>query len=188
MGRSSRFSSLKRPKVFVPLLVVLILISAAILAVHNLNAPAVGQISQQPPAKAERIDPYANPGSYAGKYLSFTYPAHYKVVPSQKTGALLDVVSLYATDQTSKQISVGVMRENIADDSGIRLRRQEKDKYVEMPRTKTGAVEFTSTANGSEITAFVPHQDLVASFSITAPPSWDLMSDMNTMLDSLAWK
>src|SRR3954454_23868209 len=106
MGRSSRFSSLKRPKVFVPLLVVLILISAAILAVHNLNAPAVGQISQQPPAKAERIDPYANPGSYAGKYLSFTYPAHYKVVPSQKTGALLDVVSLYATDQTSKQISV----------------------------------------------------------------------------------
>jgi hypothetical protein len=178
----------KRPRVLISAIVVLVLVVAFVLAVHNLNAPAVGDITQPPPSKLEKTDPYADPGTYKGKLISFTYPAHYKIVPSQKTGNILDVIYLYATDQSSKSISVGVVKENISDDSGIALRRHQPDKYKEMPRSRTGVIEFTSTVNGSEITAYVPHQDLVASFSITAPPNWDLTADMNTMLGSLKWK
>jgi hypothetical protein len=188
MGKLSWLSFFKKPKVFVPLVILLAFVMIIFLAVRSLNAPAVGTISQTPPAKAEVRDPYADPGTYNGKYISFNYPEHYKKIPSQKTGSILEVADFYATDQTSKQISLSVIKENITDDSGIRLRRQQPAIYHEEPRTKTGIIEFSSTSSGSERTAFVPHDDMVAAIAVTAPPDWDLAPDMQTILISLKWK
>lgn len=179
---------IKQPKVFIPLIIILLIVAAFILAVRNLNAPAEGTINQTPSPTSEVVDPYSNPGKYSGKYISFSYPAHYKKIPSQKTGNYLETVSFFATNQTSKQISIGVLKESIEDDSGVNLRKLHPDTYHQQPRTQTGTIQFTSTANGSERTAFVPHQDKVAVFSITAPAGWDLAEDMQTMLNSLHWK
>jgi hypothetical protein len=178
----------KKPKLLIPILIIGLLIVATILAVKNLNAPAEGTINQTPPLSAEKQDPYANPANYAGKYVSFTYPAHYKKVPTQVTGNYLEVVGFYATDQSGKQISVGVLKEGINEDSGVKLRRQQSNKYREQPRTQSGVVIFKSTASGNESTAYIPHGDKVATVSLTSPPGWNLDSDLQTVLSSLKWK
>lgn len=175
-------------KIIVPIVGLLVLIGAVALAVHNLNAPAEGSITQTPPSKAEVTDPYANPGTYNGKYVSFTYPAHYKKVPSQITGSYLEVIDFYATDQTSKQIAIGILKESLSDDSGIAFRKMHPDVYQLEPRTRSGAVIYTSTANGSERTAYLQHQDKVITISITSPPGLDLTADSETILNSLQWK
>jgi hypothetical protein len=169
--------------------IIVLLIGAAVATIRNLNAPAEGTINQVTNvADAEKTDPYANPSNYSGKYITFTYPAHYKKIPSQKSTNYLEVVNFYGTSQTSKQISVGVLKENLADDSGYNLRKKETNIYIQEPRNKTGVVVFSSTTNGSERTAFAPHQDKVATISITAPPGWDLTEDLATVLNSLKWK
>jgi hypothetical protein len=169
-------------------ILIVVLFGALVAGIKNLNAPAVGSISQRPSSKAEVIDPYAQPTSYNGKYLSFTYPAHYRQVPAQKSASYLEVVNFYATNQTGKQISIGVIRESINDDSGVALRKKQPQTYTQEPRTKTGALVFSSTASGSEKTAFVSYQDKVATVSVSAPPGWDLTSDLETILSSLKWK
>jgi hypothetical protein len=183
-----KVANIKRPKVFIPIILLLVIVLAVILTVRNLNAPAVGTITSQPPAKSEVVDPYSHPNTYDGKYVSFTYPAHYKPIPSPKSGSYLETAGFYGTNQTSKQISVGVLKESINDDSGVKLRQQETDTYTQDPRTASGVMVFSRTANGSERTAFVPHGDKVASISLTAPPGWDLNEDLQTILLSLKWK
>ncbi len=182
-----RVSIPRQPKFWAGLLIFLVFMGALVLGVKNLNKPAQGTINQTPPAKAEAQDPYANPSKYKGKYISFTYPAHYKTVPSQLSGPILEVARFHSTDQSSKQISVEVLDENIKDDSGIKLRRSQPGTYQEEPRTASGIVIFNSTASGAERTAFVPHQDKVATISITSPPGWDLTEDMQTIISSLRW-
>ncbi len=187
MGTPKGLTALRNKKVLIPVLSLVVFIGLVILAVHNLNAPAVGTINQTPPSKSDANDPYANPGKYSGKYINFTYPAHYRKVNTQLSGSYLEVAGFYATNQSSKQISVGVLTENIKEDSGIRLRRLQTDKYHEEPRTASGAVIFSSSANGNERTAYVPHADKVAAISLTSPPGWDLSEDLNTVLNSLEW-
>jgi hypothetical protein len=179
----------KKPKAWMAVVLVLVVLTAAVaLGFHNLNAPAEGTINQTSTIDTKSQDPYANPGKYSGQYIGFTYPAHYKQVPAQKTGSYLEVAGFYGSDATSKQISVGVLKESIGDDSGVKLRRIETDKYQELPRNTTGIITFSSSVDGSERTAYVPHQDKVAIISISAPTGWDLSEDLNTIIYSLRWK
>jgi hypothetical protein len=134
MGTPKGLAALRKKKVLLPLIGLLLFVGLVILAIHNLNAPAVGTINQKPPSKSDAEDPYANPGKYSGKYISFTYPARYRKVNTQLSGSYLEVAGFYATNQSSKQISVGVLKEDIKEDSGIRLRRLQTDKYLEEPR------------------------------------------------------
>lgn len=170
------------------LIVVAVAVLVVVIVIKNLNAPSVGTINQKPPAQAEATDPYANPGPYIGKYISFTYPAQYKPVNAKLTGNYLEVAGFYGTNATGKSISVGVLKESISDDTGIKLRRSQPAKYSEQPRNQTGTVLFVSNTDGSETTAFVPHEGKVATISITAPAGWDLSGDMQTILGSIKWK
>jgi hypothetical protein len=183
-----RLSFIKRPRFFLPTLIVLGAITATILSIHNLNAPAVGTVTAPPPTKLDKVDTSSHPNNYDGKYISFTYPAHYRTISNPPTGNYIETASFYATNQTSKQISVGIVKESIGDDGGVKLRRMEIGKYKEEPRTASGILIFSSTTDGSERTAFVPHADKVASISVTAPPGWDLTNDLETILTSLQWK
>lgn len=177
----------RRRKIIKPLVVLLAAVLIMSLVIHNLKSPAIGTINQTPLDKAETQDPYAEPMSLTGKYLSYSVPAHYRKVASTTTGSYLQVDDFYATDQSEKQISVGVSKEDLNTDTGFSLRKQHPTTYTQEPMTRSGAYIFDSSANGSEKTAFVSHGGYVASISLTAPAGWDLNQDLQTILSSLKW-
>lgn len=174
-------------KLIKPLLLLLAAVIVLALVVHNLKSPAVGTINQTPPDKAETKDPYAQPMSQSGAYISYTYPAHYRKIDSQLNGSLLQVDNFYATDHSQKQISIGVSHEELNSDTGFNLRKHDSSTYTQEPMTRSGAYIFSSTANGAEKTAFVSHNGYVASISLTAPSGWGLEPDLQTILSSLKW-
>lgn len=155
-----------------------------VMIVKNLNAPAEGNIEQTPPSQAEKLDPYAQSGTYKGKYISFNYPPHYKSVPTKLTGSYLEVVSYHTVDVSGKQINIGVAPGNIASDSGVSYRRQHKELYKE-DDSRLG-VEF-SKIDGTEDTFFIEHNGQLATVSATAPYN-DQSGDALFVASSLRWK
>lgn len=182
---SSRLNKKTKSLIIVGLIVLLI-VGVLYQVVRTLNAPAQGSINQTPPDKAENIDPYAQPATYNGRYISFTYPAHYKKIPSAITGGYLEVFSLHSTDQRGRNITVGVQKGSLADSSAVAYRRAHPELYTEEPRTRT-AVTFT-TKSTPEMVSFLQHNDLLANVSITSQSDPNLSEDLQTILNSFAWK
>ena len=182
----ARLAFIKRRKFFIPVAIIVLFLIAVYLSVRNLNAPAEGTINQTPPDKLEKIDPYANPGTYNGKYISFTYPAHYKKVPSVLTGSYLEVVDFYTTNQNGRQISVGVMPGSLADNSGVDYRKQHTELYTANPRTQNS--QSFSAKSGAEVDDFIEHGGMVVSIAITSQNPADLSEDYSTIVSSLRWK
>jgi hypothetical protein len=184
MGIPKRLSFIKRPKAIVPLVIIGLLALAVVMAVKNLNAPAEGTISQTPASQAEKIAPYSQPGAYKGRYVSFTYPAHYKISPSKLSGSYLEVASLGAADISGKRITVGVYRGNLKDDGNVSFRRKYPNLYHETS-SKIG-LEFRRT-DSTEDTFFISHNGMIASVSATTPgASQD--NDALFVASSLQWK
>jgi len=179
-----KLKSLKRPKVFIPLAIVILIAAGLILTIRSLKAPAVGSIDQSPPTKAEVTDPYAQPGTFSGKYVSFKYPAHYKAVPSKISGSYLEVASYHSVDITGKQINVGVLRSSFDTESAISYRRQHKELYKE--NSSSLGLEFTKI-DGTEDTFFIEHNGLLASVSATAP-YYDQAGDAIFVASGLKWR
>lgn len=177
----------RRRKLLKPLLFIVAVLLVFAFVLHNLKSPAIGTINQTPPQHAEAADPYANPAKFSGKYISYTYPAHYRKIPSTLTGSYLQVDDYYATDRSQKQISIGVTQENLNSDTGFILRKQHPETYTQEPMTRSGAYIFSSGVNGSEKTAFVSHSGYVASITLSAPGNWDLSQDLQTIISSLRW-
>jgi hypothetical protein len=188
--QSHQNSSKKRLPKFLIISVVILLVTVGLvmLVVHNLNAPAEGTITRTELGATPHIsDTYTQPALYKGKYLSFTYPAHYKPTDSQLSGNYLEVADFFATDHSSRQISVGVTKENVVSDSGLVYRQRNPQLYKSVPNDKPDYYVFTSGVNGSESTAFVGHQGLVVAISLSAPAGRDLNPDLQTILNSLKW-
>lgn len=183
MGKLKRLSWLKSRRVMIPLLVIAMIIAAAVLAIHNLNSPAQGSINQIPLDTAEKINPYIQPGSYKGKYISFSYPAHYKAVPSRLSGSYLEVADYHSTDVSSKQISIGVYRGSITSDSGFIYRERHKEIYKESD-SRLGS-EFLKL-DGTEDTFFMEHNGLLTTVSATAPYG-GLSGEALFVASSLKW-
>jgi hypothetical protein len=168
---------------------VLILLGGIVYAVvKNMNAPAIGSLNQTPPAKQEVVDPYKEPGSYSGKYISYTYPAHYKKVAIKDQQDYFDRADYLSTDRSNKQISISVSKDTLDNNSGVSFRKAHPELYTQS-RTRFG-LTFVSTAKAtsSDTTAFVQHNELLASISLSAPAGTDLAADMSTLLNSLQWK
>lgn len=178
-----KIAFIKRPKISIPLIMAVAVLVLAGAVIHNLKAPSVGSINQTPPAQAERTDPYAQPGTYSGKYVSFRYPAHYKQVPAKLAGTNLEVADYHTTDISGKQISVAVYPGSYGTESGISWRRQHKDIYIETDSQKW--IEFTKT-DGTEDTFYIEHSGLLASVAMTAPYG-DQSGDGLFAASSLKW-
>jgi hypothetical protein len=179
-----RLSLFKRPRVVIPLLFIALVAGLAYLIIKNMSAPADGSIEQTPPAKAEVVDPYAQPGTYKGKYITFRYPAHFKTVPSKLSGSYLEVASYSSIDISGKQISVGVSRGSFDTESSIIYRRQHKNLYRE--NSSNLGLEFTKL-DGTEDTFFLEHGGLIASVSATAPYN-NQAGDAVFVASSLKWR
>lgn len=180
-------SNRRRLKVAVPIVAVLVvIIGIAVFAISHLSAPAVGQVSQKPADKTLPADPYAEPQNYEGKYISFTYPAHYKKLPTKLTGSYLEVDDFYTTIQNGRQISIGVMPGSLADSSAISYRKQHPELYTALPRTQYS--QSFLAKSGLEQTDFIQHNNLLVSVTISSQNVADFSDDYATIVSSLRWK
>jgi len=171
-------------KILIPLITLVILIVLIVLFIRNLSSPAVGTLSQTPPSQAEKTDPYAKPGNFNSKYLTFQYPAHFKSVPVKITGDYLEITAYSSTDNTSKQINVGVYKGSLSNDSGISYHQQHPELYKE--DTSRVGIEFIKL-DGTENTFFLAHNGLIAAVSATAAYA-NLNGEAYYVASSLQWK
>ena len=175
-----------RKKIIIPIIVILALVGVGIFIFRSINSPAEGIVSQTPPDSSQDIDPYASPGTYSGKYISFEYPADYKPMPSTLSGIFVEVDYFYGTKDKSKQISVDVSREALGDDSGLAYRREHPELYK--PTAAAGGVIIFTGVDGHERTAYLEHAGLVVSVAVSSSNLNDLTSDSQTVVSSLKWK
>ncbi|MGH7156807.1 MAG: hypothetical protein ACREGG_01695 [Candidatus Saccharimonadales bacterium] len=174
----------RRKKIIFALIPILIAIGVIVLLIHTLNAPAEGTVSQTPPSQAQKTDPYAQSGNYNSKYLTFQYPAHFKLTPTKLTGATLETVEYTSTDQSERHIDVAIFNGNVSSDSGVSYRRQHPELYKE---TDSRLWTEFSRIDGTEDTFFLQHNDLEATVSATAPFA-NLNGEALFVVSSLQWK
>lgn len=163
----------------------LLVIAALIIFVaKDLKSPAQGSINQTPPSQAEKTDPYSKPGTYKGKYITFTYPEHYKSTPTSLSGSYVEVAAYSYTAGTFKKLTVGVMPGSFSSDGSISYRQKHPELYHQT--TSPLGLEFVST-DGTEDTFFVAHNGMLASISVTAPAA-DLDNDALYVAGGLHWR
>lgn len=175
-------------KIILPLFICLAAAGAVLFIIKTLNAPAEGTVSPiTPTAQTITQDNYGAPGAYSGKYISFTYPKRFKPVTKQISSGYLEVAGFTATDRTSKEISVGVTKDTLDNSSGINYRRAHPELYREEPKLSNGLV-FVSVKNGYERTAFIVHNDMMATISVLAPNGGDFKAESELVINSLKWR
>lgn len=183
-----KINLIKRKKtILIILLLIIVVLGVALLIIKMLNSPAEGIIKQTKTYDAFTKNEDRQPGTYSDKYITFKYPATYSLNESQKSGNFLDVVKLYSNDHSSTQITIGIVKENLGDDSGINHRKGHPETY-EQKSSSPNSIVFTSNKNGSEQTGYIQHGDKVISISITTPGQKDLSKDYQTIASSLEWK
>lgn len=162
----------------------MVVIGVIVITLHGLNAPAEGTISQTPPSQGQTSDPYVSPGNFNSKYLTFQYPAHFKLTPTRLTGATLETVEYTSSDQSERHIDVAIFKGNVSDDSAVSYRRQHPELYKET--TSRSWIEF-SRLDGTEDSFFLQHNDLEATVSASAPFA-NLNGEALFVVSSLQWK
>jgi hypothetical protein len=163
------------------------LLAAAALFIKNMNGPAEGTVAYTSSNQTSLKPTTASSGKYEGQYISFEYPAHYKIVPSQKSNGILDTISLDNTDHSGKYVSISVLKEALGNDSGINYRKAHPELYTQVS-SDTNRVVFAGKGASSERTGFIAHNGLVATVSVTANGSRDLSKDFDRIVNSLQWK
>jgi uncharacterized protein (UPF0333 family) len=171
---------------FTGAILILIIIAIAFF-IKSMNGPAEGTITYASSKQSIQKPTQTAAHKYDGKYISFTYPAHYKVVPSQQSSGNLEIVSLDNTDHTGKYISIGVLKEVLTNDSGVNYRKLHPDLYKQLTSAPDKIV-FIGTAQAAEQTGFLAHNGYVVTISVTANGNRDLTEDFNTIANNLNWK
>jgi hypothetical protein len=186
--KSKKAKSRRRFRIILPLFFLLLIMAAIGLFVKNMNGPAEGTVAYKSQSEPPIKPTSSTPKKYDGKYIGFTYPEHYKVVAKPPTnGGYLEIISLDNTDHTGKYISVGVIRENIMNDSGVGYRKGHPELFKQTLASPDKIV-FAGTSTSAEQTGFLAHNGLVATISVTANGQRDLSADFNTIVNSLSWK
>jgi hypothetical protein len=180
-------NSKRKLKLTLSIVGVSLVVLAVVLFVRSINGPAQGSIASVSQNQAAIRQTSLSSKKYDGRYVRFTYPAHYKIVPSQQSSGYLEIVSLDNTDHSGKYISIGVLREALSNDSGVNYRKAHPELYKQVAATSDRVV-FDGTAEKSEKTGFLAHGGLVTTLSITANGSRDLSEDFNTIASTLEWK
>lgn len=159
---------------------------ALIIILHILNAPAQGTIINNP-AQAVQAAQAATPGSYSDSYISFQYPASFTPVASPKQTGYLSSITMLSDDHPTIHASIGLVTEQLQNDSGLHYRQLHPDIYKTISSTDTTAV-FSSDQNGSEYTGFIAHNGEVLDISLTSVRPSLLPVDYDFIAKSLVWK
>jgi hypothetical protein len=169
--------------------VILLISGGAIYGVRLLNGPAEGSIIQAAPVSSRlAADPHGAPSTYRGAYLTFTVPADYEQLQPKLSGSYVEVAGYYSTDHRQKHIAVAVVRESLDSDSGLSYRQTHPALYHQTAAQGQGLIFARDDASGSERTAYLTHDGVVASVAISSPFQTDLQPDLQAILTSLVWR
>jgi hypothetical protein len=183
-----KFLSSRKKKILLFVALPLLIISGLIIfTVKALNSPAEGVI-----ASTNTYDSFTKksddlPKKFSDKFISFTYPSKYSVNQSQKETVFIDTVDLFSTDHTSKHIAIGIFKGSLENESGVNYRKGHPELYKLVSSTSNYYV-FKKSANGSEYTGFIQHDEKIISISVTTPFNKELSKDYQTIANSLQWK
>jgi len=186
MIRLGRLRIIKNPRVYIPLLVVAVVVATGILAARNLNAPAEGTITNAGSEQSVTHDITQPEKTYSGKYIGFRYPALYEEIPAAKSTGYLDSVKLVISRGHNKYASIGLLKENISNDSGVNYRKLHPEIYSLLKDTPSYVL--FSKKDGTEYTGFIAHGDSVLTVSFTSVATAELKSDYETIIRSLEWR
>ena len=174
----------RHPKLIAFIALAVFLILLVLLVVRGLTGPAEGTLSQTPPSQAQKVIPYRQPGTYKGKYITFTYPEHYRPTTSKLSGSYLEVANYTSTDQSFKNMAVGVYKGSLSSDGSLNYRQQHPELYSHT--TSKLGIEFVKL-DGTEDTFFLQHNDLLATVSVTSQYK-NLNSDALYVASGLHWR
>jgi hypothetical protein len=182
-----RLSFLKRPKVFVPLLIILLVLAGFVSAIINLNSPAEGTVVNSGQDSSQGLQPASQANKqYSDNVLSFEYPGKFQVKPSQSSAGFIDTVNLIMSQRHDEYVSIGVYKSTFQNDSGIRFRNDRPDQYKKIK--STAAEEVFSKTDSLEYTGFIQIGDKVVSISFTSAGPKDMSSDYQLLANSLRLK
>lgn len=191
IGRLLKEQTPKRRKLQLGLFVALALALILVAAGHTINSPATGTITRSGGSAAQSSNSVLvfteSSKQYDGKYINFTYPSDYQAGYSSLNGNYLEIHRIYGPSHSDRSIIVGVVRESIANDSGVLYRQNHPEIYKSQP-APAGSLIFLSGQSGFERTVFITHADLVASISAVDPGGHDITDALNAVVNSLAWK
>lgn len=182
----NKFRSLRRPKVFITVILCIAVIAAFAAAAHNLNSPANGIVTTS--AASGPVDRQTSPAQkhFSDKLVSFTYPSKYSVDPLDKSALYLDVVNLISTARRDQYVAITLQKESLSNDSGVNYRKSHPDLY-KVVTTNTGSVVFART-DQTEYTGYIQRGGEVAAISLTSVSPVDLSADYNQIASSLEWR
>jgi hypothetical protein len=185
MGTLRRLRFLKRPKVIIPLLLIMLVGALAVMAVGRLNSPAEGTVTTQSSTPADNKLPAGN-NTYSDGILSFNYPARYQTKLVAKQSGYLDSVSLIAIQRRDRFVNIGVYSGTLANDSGVNYRLLHPEIYKKQPSTPQ-QLTF-SKLDGTEYTGFIQSGSEIISISFTSVSPVDETADYHIVADSLKLK
>jgi uncharacterized protein (UPF0333 family) len=177
----------RRLKLLIPLGILVVIVAAVALFIKNMNGPAQGSIATTVTTQAAIKPATTQQQKHNGKFISFTIPEHYKIVPSQQSSGYLEIVSLDNTNHSGKYVSIGVLKEALANDSGINYRKSHPELYKQLS-SSADKIVFQGTSAAAELTGFISHGSFVTTISLTANGKHDLSVDFGTIVNSLDWK
>jgi hypothetical protein len=186
MGKFSRLDGFKRPKVFIPLILALLLVAAVVLAIRNMNGPAEGTVTTPLNDDPAVIKGRPSSKSFNDKVISFDYPSEYQVTSSDKVPGRVDVIDLVKTNPHDQSIAISVTEGSLNTDSGVSYRRLHPELYKNVSISPLNQV--FSKSDGTEYTGFIQYGGRVIAISLTSVSKKDLSQDYNLIAGSLQWK
>ena len=145
-----------------------------------------------PPVSANKGESeYDRP--FNGHYVSFKYDSEYQVqVLSRSSDNDLETYMLRADTNYTKHLAVAVSQlpgGNLRTDSSYVYRMTTPDLYSgQTLNINNNYVSLWHKADDSEITAFIPRGNLVATFSFTTTsPTDNLLPEVDALLQSFHW-
>lgn len=172
----------------VPLLIVALIAAAIIMAMRNLNSPAVGTVTTPgaKPATGSAQPASSTDKSYSDKSITFEYPANFYVAAPQSNSGFIDIAKLISARRHDQFASISLFEGSINDNPGVTYRRQSPRLYRMVSDTPDSIV-FAKT-DGSEYTGFLQRGKYEASVSFTSDSPIDLSQDYKLVANSLQLK
>jgi len=167
-----------------------LVIIAAVVIVLWVFSSNTGQVIDASSQKDSQLAPYL---TYDGTYISFNYKSVYQAHDEHPEDGSLELVSLNASTNYEKRLSVAVQAAPVGGMetiSAYQMRKTQPAVYTSQQLTTDAGKAVAWLKNdGTEDTIFIAHGDKVATLSFaTVGRVDDLQTEANILLSSFQWK
>lgn len=180
-----RLRFFKRPRAFIPIIVILLLVTVVVMSFRNMNSPAEGTVTtaSQTDNPSQSSAPTGDK-HFADGFMNFNYSYKYSPETVQKQSGYLDAVRLASSSPRDKFINIGAYVGSLKNDSGVYYRQTHPDIYKTVSSGQ-GQVIFEK-ADNTEYTGFIQKGAHLITISLTTNSAADFSDDYQTIAGSLA--